>query len=88
METPGKKMGGGEKLYGKDLHEFNDKDIESLLTNLTTEELEDLNNDFDPDVNFLIKYKQIFRILYCLLRKDVKIKQQKLQQVPINEIGF
>lgn len=46
-------MGGGEKLYGRELRDFDDKDIESLLLNLTTEELEDLNNDFDPDVNFL-----------------------------------
>lgn len=51
METPAKKMGGDNKLYNKDLHEFDDKDIELLLTNLTIEELEDLNNDFDPDVS-------------------------------------
>lgn len=45
------KMGGADKIYGRELREFDDKDIESLLSNLTTEELEDLNNDFDPDVS-------------------------------------
>jgi len=33
-------MGGGDKLYGRDLREYEDKDIESLLSKLTTEELE------------------------------------------------
>jgi hypothetical protein len=35
-----KPMGGGDKLYGRDLREYEDKDIESLLSKLTTEELE------------------------------------------------
>ncbi|KAI1713532.1 tropomodulin domain-containing protein [Ditylenchus destructor] len=47
------KMGGADKIYGRELREFDDKDIESLLSNLTTEELEDLNNDFDPDNSML-----------------------------------
>ena len=43
--------GGGGKFYGRDLRDYDDKDIDGLLTNLSTEELEDLNNDFDPDVS-------------------------------------
>lgn len=48
-----KAMGGGDKLYGKELRDIDDKDIENLLSNLTTEELENLNNDFDPDNSLL-----------------------------------
>lgn len=39
------------KLFGKDLKEYDDVDIDSLLTKLTTEELEELNNEVDPDVS-------------------------------------
>ncbi len=39
------------KLYGKDLRDFDDTDLEQLLAKLSPEELEDLNNDFDPDVS-------------------------------------
>lgn len=49
--TPQPQMGGGDKLYGRELRDVDDKDIESLLANLSVEELEDLNNDFDPDVS-------------------------------------
>ena len=42
---------GGMKLYGKDLRDFDDNDIEALLGKLSVDELEDLNNDFDPDVS-------------------------------------
>lgn len=45
--------GGGDKYYGRELGTYDDKDIEGLLSNLTTDELEDLNNDFDPDVRVL-----------------------------------
>ncbi|KAH7724937.1 LMOD1 protein [Aphelenchoides avenae] len=45
--------GAGAKLYGRDLREFDDKDIENLLAKLSTDELEDLNNDFDPDNSLL-----------------------------------
>lgn len=39
------------KLYGKDLKDYDDVDIETLLTKLSAEELEELNNDVDPDVS-------------------------------------
>ncbi|VDK17324.1 unnamed protein product [Anisakis simplex] len=45
--------GGGLKLYGKDLRDFDDADLEGLLSKLSPEELEDLNNDFDPDNSML-----------------------------------
>ncbi|KHN74350.1 Tropomodulin, partial [Toxocara canis] len=41
--------GGGFKLYGRDLRDLDDADLEGLLSKLSPEELEDLNNDFDPD---------------------------------------
>ncbi|KAL3106043.1 hypothetical protein niasHT_022224 [Heterodera trifolii] len=44
---------GGEKYYGRDLSNYDDKDIEGLLSNLNTDELEELNNDFDPDNSLL-----------------------------------
>lgn len=43
----------GKKLYGRDLRDYDEKDIEGLLSNLSTDELEDLNNDFDPDNSLL-----------------------------------
>ncbi|VDM41064.1 unnamed protein product [Toxocara canis] len=45
--------GGGFKLYGRDLRDLDDADLEGLLSKLSPEELEDLNNDFDPDNSLL-----------------------------------
>lgn len=42
---------GGAKIYGRDIGEFNDNDIDDLLDNLTMEELQDLNAEMDPDVS-------------------------------------
>lgn len=50
LTNPGGGPGNAAKFYGRDLRDYEDKDIEGLLSNLSTEELEDLNNDFDPDV--------------------------------------
>ncbi|VDL74804.1 unnamed protein product [Nippostrongylus brasiliensis] len=41
------------KLGGKGLKDLDDHDIDGLLSNLSIEELEDLNNDFDPDNTML-----------------------------------
>lgn len=38
------------KIYGKELRDFDDADLEGLLSKLSPEELEDLNSDLDPDV--------------------------------------
>ncbi|RCN36895.1 hypothetical protein ANCCAN_17221 [Ancylostoma caninum] len=39
------------KLNAKGLKDLDDHDIDGLLSNLSIDELEDLNNDFDPDVS-------------------------------------
>ncbi|VDM97258.1 unnamed protein product [Onchocerca ochengi] len=41
------------KLYTKELRDLDDADLEGLLSKLSPEELEDLNNDFDPDNSLL-----------------------------------
>lgn len=41
------------KLFGRDLRDFDDNDLDSLLNNLSVEEMTELNNDFDPDVSVL-----------------------------------
>ena len=38
------------KLFGKDLNEFEDVDVDDLLTQLSAEELEILSKEVDPDV--------------------------------------
>ncbi|KAK6060616.1 hypothetical protein COOONC_01719 [Cooperia oncophora] len=38
------------KLSGRGLKDLDDHDIDGLLSNLSIEELEDLNDDFDPDM--------------------------------------
>lgn len=43
----------GYKIYGKNLRDLDDVDFEGLLSKLSPEELEDLNNDFDPDNSML-----------------------------------
>jgi tropomodulin len=44
---------GSGKFYGRKLTDYEDKDLENLLNDLSVEELEDLNNDFDPDNSLL-----------------------------------
>ncbi|EFO90715.1 CRE-UNC-94 protein [Caenorhabditis remanei] len=41
------------KVYNKGLKDLEDNDIEGLLSKLSIDELEDLNNDFDPDNSML-----------------------------------
>ncbi|VDM61381.1 unnamed protein product, partial [Angiostrongylus costaricensis] len=41
------------KLSGKGLKDLDDHDIDGLLSSLSIDELEDLNNDFDPDNSML-----------------------------------
>lgn len=41
------------KIYGKELRDFDDADLEGLLSKLSPEELEDLNSDLDPDNSLL-----------------------------------
>nr|CAG4638570.1 EOG090X093U [Cyclestheria hislopi] len=42
-----------KKLYGKDLSEYDDVDVDDLLTQLSAEELEILSKEVDPDDRFL-----------------------------------
>ncbi|XP_045031651.1 tropomodulin isoform X3 [Daphnia magna] len=42
-----------KKLYGKDLKEFDDVDVDDLLTQLSAEELEILSKEVDPDDRFM-----------------------------------
>ncbi|VDK71401.1 unnamed protein product [Litomosoides sigmodontis] len=41
------------KIFGKELRDLDDADLEGLLSKLSPEELEDLNSDFDPDNSLL-----------------------------------
>ncbi|VDO30005.1 unnamed protein product [Haemonchus placei] len=42
------------KLNARGLKDLDDHDIDGLLSNLSIEELEDLNDDFDPDIDVLV----------------------------------
>lgn len=82
------------KLYGKDLKEYEDVDIDTLLAKLTPEELEELNNEVDPDVSRFIPKVSLekndlifnfFRILYCPRRKGVATRRPKNRRDRLNE---
>ncbi|KAH8247290.1 hypothetical protein KR038_001637 [Drosophila bunnanda] len=47
------------KLYGKDLSEYDDVDVESLLAQLSPEEITILAKEVDPDVSFTFIFKYI-----------------------------
>lgn len=40
------------KLYGKDLNEYDDVDVDTLLAQLSPEEINILAKEVDPDVSF------------------------------------
>lgn len=44
-------MTTNKKLFGKDLSEYDDVDVDDLLTQLSAEELEMLSKEVDPDVS-------------------------------------
>lgn len=66
------------KLYGKDLSEYDEIDVDELLAKLTTDEINILAKEVDPDVSeqtlgvFTIDclLNLIYRIVFYLLRKD------------------
>ena len=39
----------------KEVDDFNLEDLDTLLSQLTEEEIDELNGDFDPDVRILFK---------------------------------
>ena len=45
------------KVFGKDLSEFENMDVEDMLGTLTAAEIEELNNYVDPDVSLQISLK-------------------------------
>ena len=52
------------KLYGKDLSEYDDVDVDALLAQLSPEEINILAKEVDPDVSLYIKfYKNYFKFL-------------------------
>lgn len=54
------------KLYGKDLSEYDDIDVDELLAQLTPEEINILAKEVDPDVS-LFKNLTAFLFLSVLL---------------------
>jgi hypothetical protein len=52
-----------KKLYGKELKEFDDIDVDDLLTQLSAEELEILSKEVDPDV----RINEFYLFIFCLL---------------------
>lgn len=51
------------KLYGKDLSEYDDVDVDELLSQLTPEEINILAKEVDPDVS---ENTQINKFIYLL----------------------
>lgn len=47
------------KLYGKDLSEYEDIDVESLLAQLSPEEVSILAKEVDPDVSLFLSVFQL-----------------------------
>lgn len=45
------------KLYGKDLSEYDDVDVDELLAQLTPEEINILAKEVDPDVRIIVRDK-------------------------------
>ena len=46
-------MGANKKLFGKDLSEYDNMDMDDMLDQLTAEEIDLLTRDVDPDVSVL-----------------------------------
>jgi hypothetical protein len=55
-----------KKLYGKELKEFDDIDVDDLLTQLSAEELEILSKEVDPDV----RINEFYLFIFCLLTSN------------------
>ena len=44
------------KLFGRDLSEYENMDVDELLSQLSPEELDILSREVDPDVSILSEY--------------------------------
>ena len=49
--APAQEAGANKKLFGKDLSEYDNMDMDDMLDQLTAEEIELLTRDVDPDVS-------------------------------------
>ena len=52
------------KLYGKDLNEYDDVDVDTLLAQLSPEEINILAKEVDPDVSAKKKKKKNFKFTW------------------------
>lgn len=77
------------KLFGRDLKEYEDMNVEEILDKLSPEELEELNNYVDPDVRItLLIIISIMRpYIATLIRYNHKYYVAVLQNsyLPANE---
>lgn len=53
------------KLYGKDLSEYDDVDVDALLAQLSPEEINILAKEVDPDVSSILRN-------ICVTRSDLR----------------
>jgi Tropomodulin len=44
------------KLFGRDLHDYDNMDVDQMLETLSAAEIEELNNYVDPDVSYSINF--------------------------------
>lgn len=68
------------KLYGKDLAEYENMDVDDLLAQLTPEELDILSREVDPDVSFTSRKLKVGVVIviisgekcFCFVNCEVK----------------
>lgn len=52
------------KLYGKDLSEYDEVDVDELLAQLSAEEIKILAKEVDPDVSISLFFSKLF-FVFC-----------------------
>lgn len=57
------------KLYGKDLSEYDDVDVDELLAQLTPEEINILAKEVDPDVSSMAFFCRQYIVLLTVVFK-------------------
>lgn len=53
------------KLYGKDLGEYDELDVDELLSQLSPEEISMLAKEVDPDVSRVISIFEVMCYMFC-----------------------
>lgn len=61
------------KLYGKDLSEYDEVDVDALLAQLSPEEINILAKEVDPDVSSVFSYNLIIYINCVRQAKNLKL---------------